>query len=100
MTGGGALKAEFRAVRAILREDWDPIGCGVPEDEYDDYVWPVIRLLRAGAGRNAVTGYLSETASTKIGCPVTDRRSAAAADRLLALGLQGPGRPPNEKGRG
>ena len=27
----------FAKVRAILHGDWDPIGCGVPEDEYDDY---------------------------------------------------------------
>ena len=81
------LKAEFSAVRGILWKEWDPIGCGVPQDEYDDYVWPVIRLLRAGASRDALIGYLSETARGAIGCAVPERRNADVADRLLALGL-------------
>ena len=45
-------KADFEQVRAILHDEWDPIGCGVPEDEYDSYAWPVLALLQRGAQRD------------------------------------------------
>lgn len=51
-------KAVPAAVRLILHRDWDPIGCGVPEDEYDSCVWPVYALLVRGAPRGEVTSYL------------------------------------------
>ncbi|MGD9980017.1 MAG: hypothetical protein AB7H66_11620 [Hyphomonadaceae bacterium] len=51
-------KAETRAINAILWKDWDPIGCGVPEDEYESYVWPVYKLLIDGAPREDVVAYL------------------------------------------
>ena len=44
-------KAETRAINTILWQDWDPIGCGVPEDEYESYVWPVYKLLIARRGK-------------------------------------------------
>jgi hypothetical protein len=31
-------KAGVAAVHGILRHEWNPIGCAVPEDEYDRYI--------------------------------------------------------------
>ena len=79
--------ARFEAVRAILWRDWDPIGCGVPEDEYDDYVWPTLRLLQRGAPANEIAAYLRETAAQTIGCPVPDRKTDGIVAKLMALDL-------------
>lgn len=84
-------KAETRAINTILWRDWDPIGCGVPEDEYESYVWPVYKLLIDGAPREAIADYLRETADQVITVSVPENRLQAVVDKLLALGVQ-PGR--------
>jgi len=75
----------FRAVREILWRDWDPIGCGVPADEYDDYVPPVVAMLSQGKSRTDVADYLRVTASETIACPVSEEKLARVVDKLFAL---------------
>ena len=79
------MSATFRSVRKVLWEDWDPIGCGVPQDEYDDYVGPTLRLLVEKAPAADIAAYLRETAAVTIGCPVDDGRLARVVDKLMAL---------------
>jgi len=81
-------KAESRAINTILWRDWDPIGCGVPEDEYESYVWPVYQLLLDGAPREDVADYLRWVADEHITCPVPENRLQAVVDKLLALGVK------------
>jgi len=81
-------KAETRAINSILWKDWDPIGCGVPEDEYESYVWPVYKLLIDGAPREAVTEYLRVTATAVIAVSVPQDRLEAVVDKLMALGVK------------
>lgn len=88
------MSANFRSVRRILWENWDPIGCGVPLDEYDDYVPEVLRLLFERKGRVALIEYLRVTAADKIGCPVSDEKLAHVVDALLALGEREEGMKP------
>jgi hypothetical protein len=76
------------AVRKILWREWDPIGCGVPADEYDDYAPEVVRLLLGGADREALAGYLRRTADDTLGCPVPEARLALVLDGLLGLELK------------
>jgi len=78
-------KTSFEKIRVILHGDWDPIGCGVPEDEYDSYVWPVLSLLMRRAPRAELKTYLVETADVTIGCPVPGERLERVLDRLMAL---------------
>jgi hypothetical protein len=78
-------KTSFEKIRAILHGDWDPIGCGVPEDEYDSYCWPVLKLLMAGASRAEVKAYLVQTADVTIGSPVPDERLEPVLDKLMAI---------------
>ena len=79
--------AEAQAINAILWKDWDPIGCGVPEDEYESYVWPLYALLIDGARAEAVANYLRWVAETLIEIPVAEERVALAVDKLMALRL-------------
>lgn len=80
-------RAESAAIRKILRQDWDPIGCGVPEDEYDSYIWPVYALLIRRAERDEVTAYLRWAADVHT-CPVPEARLMVVVDKLMTLNLE------------
>ena len=73
------------AIRKILHQDWDPIGCGVPEDEYDSYLWPVLRLLQDGAAREDIADYLRTAARESMSCNVPEQRLSIVLDKLMAL---------------
>ncbi len=87
-------KAESMAIRGILHGEWDPIGCGVPADEYDSYVWPVYALLMRGAPRDEVAAYLRWAADVNIAMPVPEERLALVLDKLMSLGLETGKAPP------
>lgn len=80
-------KAETRAINTILWKDWDPIGCGVPEDEYESYAWPLYKLLIDAAPRAEVEGYLRRTADETITCGVPEERLRLVVDKLLTLNI-------------
>lgn len=80
-------KAETRAINQILWRDWDPIGCGVPEDEYDLFVWPVYKLLIDGVARDEVAAYLRWAAETQIEIKAPEERLTIVVDKSLALKL-------------
>jgi len=80
-------KHAFAAIRAVLWRDWDPIGCGVPEDEYDSYIPDVMNLLRERATPAAIEAYLRETAAEAMSSPISPERAALVRDKLLALNL-------------
>ena len=80
-------KAAFDQVRAILHGEWDPIGAGVPIDEYDSYAWPVLALLQRKAERTEVEAYLRWAADYAMSSPVPDARLASVLDRLMALDI-------------
>jgi hypothetical protein len=80
-----AYNAAFAQVRRILWEDWDPIGCGVPEDEYDSYAPGVIRLLGERVGRDALVMHLKQVAADAMSCPISEEHAMRVADKLLAL---------------
>jgi hypothetical protein len=85
-------KAEARAINAILWQDWDPIGCGVPEDEYESCVWPVYKLLTDGAPREDVVAYLRRAGDENITVSVPEERLQRVVDKLMALGVRRTGR--------
>jgi len=80
-------KAEVRRINTILWTDWDPIGCGVPEDEYESYVWPVYKLLIDAAPREDVVAYLRWAADENITVPVPEEKLQRVVDTLMALGF-------------
>ncbi|MCR6645082.1 MAG: hypothetical protein NVV62_11565 [Terricaulis sp.] len=69
-------KAETRAINQILWRDWDPIGCGVPEDEYESYVWPIYELLIGRKPRAEIEAYLRWAADEAITVSVADEKTA------------------------
>jgi hypothetical protein len=80
------MSADFRSVRKILWEDWDPIGCGVPKDEYDDYAPGACGLLlEKKAGVATWRTILRATAAETIGARFSEELGHVA-DALLALG--------------
>ncbi len=79
------MRASFEQVQAILHGEWDPIGGGVPVDEYDSYAWTVVRMLGEGAGREAFARHLCWAADEAMGCPVPEARLAGVVERLLNL---------------
>lgn len=84
---GKRARRGFDLVRAILWRDWDPIGSGVPQDEYDSYAWPVLDLLLKRAPRAEVEQYLRWAADEAMMSPVPEQRLQAVLDSLLALDL-------------
>lgn len=80
-------KAETKAINTILWQDWDPIGCGVPEDEYESYVWPVYKLLNDGSSPEEVAEELRYIADTYITMSVPEERLKTVVDKLMALRL-------------
>jgi|GEM_PF-6754760 len=53
-------------VRKKLME-WDPIGCGVPEDEYDAYAGPIVSMLDHGKEKEEIVEYLRVVCEEYIG---------------------------------
>lgn len=86
-SSGKQAKAGFDKVRAILHADWDPIGCGVPLDEYDSYAWPVLALLQRKAERSEVEAYLRWASDEAMASPVPQSRLSQVVDKLMALDL-------------
>lgn len=78
------LRVLLGAINAVLWRDWDPIGCGVPEDEYASYAPEVARLLTEGAAAGEIAAYLGETARA-MSCAVPETKLADVVAKLLAL---------------
>ena len=78
-------KAEARAINAILWRDWDPIGAGTPEDEYESYVWPLYKLLIEGKPREDIAAYLRKAADDLKVMPAPEERLNEVADKLISL---------------
>ena len=85
-------QAETHKVRKVLLADWDPIGVGDEphaHDEYDDYVWPVYRLLTSGGSREAVEQLLLSIEKTNMGLDLDNEyaksRRGKAAEKLVAM---------------
>ena len=72
-------------VRAILSNDWDPITCGVPEDEYDGYVWPLIGKIAGSDSADQIADYLDWASNEHMQCPQPRDRNFLIALKLTAL---------------
>jgi hypothetical protein len=73
------VKRQLRDVNLILWAAWDPIGCGVPTDEYESYAPQILGLLRQGSPIEEVMAMLSALRTGQIGLepnPPADREVA------------------------
>jgi hypothetical protein len=74
-----SVKRQLRDVNLILWSAWDPIGCGVPPDEYDSYAPQILGLLQTDRPIEEVIAKLTELRTKQIGLgpdPATDRHVA------------------------
>ena len=80
-----AEKARWRQygpeLRLILWAAWDPIGVGVPLDEYDTYAPQVWELLRSGASEDEVAVHLRRIRERSISTG-THEQDIHAAEKL------------------
>ena len=82
-----AYKRAIKRINTILRQDWDPIGASVPEDEYESYAPHILRLLLDNAGHAVLSDYLFTTAANTINCPIQRDHADHVAQMLLNLDL-------------
>jgi len=96
MTGAqrSRLDSEEKAALARLKHffwiEWDPIGCGVPEDEYDTYALQAFGMLKNGASTEQVADYLTSIELESMGLSMTPKvkqRNLVVASRAAEIVL-------------
>ena len=66
----------------------DPIGIykSGHDDEYDSYIWPILKLLRNGAGINEITEYLYNLEKDIVGSfPENKEQIVLVSEKLVSL---------------
>jgi hypothetical protein len=76
-------KADVDAIRRLLMSEWGPIGCGVPQDEYDSYIPAIYRLLQARVSVEELASHLEEIETKQIGLPARPEVNRRVAEMLL-----------------
>ena len=72
----------LRITSEVLHYLWDPIGvAGIPQarDEYDEYVGPVLTLLRSGGSDTDISAHLEQIVADRMGLRSCKDRSDGAA---------------------
>lgn len=70
-------KADVDAIRSILMAEWNPIGCGVPDDEYDAYIPVIYLLMQARVSFGELAARLQQIETERMGLqgrPEVNRR--------------------------
>ena len=63
--------------------EWDPIGCGVPYDEYDSYSGPIVSMLDHEKEKEEIVEYLRSICEEHIGIsPHPKERAEKIVDDL------------------
>jgi hypothetical protein len=70
-------------IHEILIHDWDPIGCGVPDDEYDSYIPGICRLLLDGADDIEIGLHLEHLQTVNMGLQGNEQRNRRIASLLI-----------------
>ncbi len=78
-------KADVDAARRILMSEWDPIGCGVPDDEYDSYIPVIYRLMQARVGVADLASHLEMLQTQWMGLQARPEVNRRVARLLLDL---------------
>jgi hypothetical protein len=78
-------KADVAAIRRTLMSEWDPIGCGVPVDEYDSYIPGIYRVMQSSAGVEGLADHLQKLETGSMGLRGNVARNRRVAKMLLDL---------------
>lgn len=86
------LQEDFAGVRRVLMDIWNPLGAGGwPADEYDSYVWPIVRLLREAASDEELIAHLTEVERHYFGQDIALDHAHAVIKALRALAIESAG---------
>ena len=78
-------KADVDAIRSILMSEWNPIGCGVPEDEYDSYIPAMYRLMQLRVSIEQLADLLQSFETQNMGLVARPEENRRVAKMLLDL---------------
>ncbi|HEV3300902.1 MAG TPA: DUF1871 family protein [Planctomycetaceae bacterium] len=78
-------REKAKAIRRILLAEWDPFGCGVPEDEYDSYITGIYRLIHERASLEGLAAHFRNLEKMAMGLEPDLEKSRRVAKSLLAL---------------
>ena len=89
MTETEAFEMFVRQVDRILWAEWDPIGCGVPDDEYTFYARIVADKAMQGETAEQIKDYLYWAESDHMGLTCTHedvyRRTSGIVNTILDM---------------
>jgi hypothetical protein len=73
-------------VRAVLFEDWDPVGCApfLPRDEYDSYIPSIVQLLENHCTADELEAHLIDLEKHWFGEEQEGEKARLAAKNLIA----------------
>lgn len=74
-------------VRDVLLKDWDPIGGGVPDDEYDQYIPRVCRMLMEKKSKEELKNHLINISQEDMGLGKNENLAELAAGKLVNLNI-------------
>jgi hypothetical protein len=77
-------REKAKVIRRILLAEWDPFGCGVPEDEYDSYIPGIYRLIHGSANLEQLASHLRKLEKIAMGLEPDLEKSRRVAELLLA----------------
>ena len=79
------LDSKISAIRTVLMSDWDPIGCGVPDDEYDSYIPGIYLLIQLQSDVEILAAYLQYVETESIGLRARPEVNHRVSKILLKL---------------
>ena len=78
-------KADVDAIRRILMSEWAPIGCGVPDDEYDGYIPAIYDLILSRVSIEKLAAILQEFETQRMGLSARPEVNRRVANLLLGV---------------
>ncbi len=78
-------KADVDEIRRVLMSEWDPIGCGVPEDEYDRYIPVIYHFMQEHVATEVLASHLEKLETQSMGLSARPEVNRRVAKMLLDL---------------
>ena len=85
------MEKTINSIREILFQEWDPLnvdGAVKPQDEYDSYIGPVLKLLESNPTLGQISGFLREIETKQLRGASSEERISKAASSLKTLSDQ------------
>lgn len=73
-------------VTKTLHEMWNPIGCEVPEDEYECYAQVIVRMLQQKVSESLIKMYLQEASKKSINIKPNNTKILNTVNKFVEFG--------------